>query len=356
MPVFSFASAQAPLPPAVIEAFAKDIAGWRNSGQSVLALPFTGIEFSALLAELERNLRTLLNIPEQYRVLFLQGGASAHFALLPMNLAGHSDPAAYVETGHWSRRAMTEARHWCHISVAARGDGVSLPPPDCWRMPADAAYCHYTSNETAGGLQFHATPCIGDVPLVADMSADLLTRPIDVERFGLIYASGQKNFGAAGLTMVIVRDDLLGRARSGTPAPFDYTLQAAQKSKVNTPPTIAIAVAASMLNWIAGEGGIGVMARRNRRKSEMLYAEIDGSGFYRSPLAPSDRSLVSVRFHLPNASLETQFLNEAEENGLLHLKGHPAVGGLRASLYNSVPEEAAAALAAFMADFRSRRG
>lgn len=355
MAALSFASAQPAMPASVTEAFGRDITEWRGTGLSVLSLPFTGKEFQALQDEADRSLRTLLGIPDHYRVLFLQGGASAHFSLLAMNLAGGEEHAAYVETGHWSRRAMSEAGRWRHIETAACGDGLSLPSPDCWRISPDTAYCHYTSNESAEGLQFHLDPCIGDVPLVADMSADLLTRPIDAERFGLIYASGQKSLGAAGLTIVIVREDLLGRARSPIPAPFDYTRQASQKSRVNTPPTIAIAIAACMLNWIASQGGLGAMANHNRRKAERLYSAIDGA-FYRSPVGVADRSLVSIRFHLQSPALEEDFLRVAEQNGLLHLKGHPAVGGIRASLYNTVTEEAVAALTAFMADFRARRG
>lgn len=355
MTVFSFASAAPSLPRAVLEAFRKDAAGWRGGGQSVLALPFTGREFGALLDAVEGSLRTLLGIPSHYHVLFLQGGASAHFALLAMNLAGNGR-AAYVETGHWSRRAIAEASPWCRVEIAARGDGVSLPPWDSWRIPEGSAYCHYTSNETADGLQLRTEPDVAGTPLVADMSADLLSAPISVERFGMIYASGQKNLGAAGLTVVIVRSDLPGKAMRGTPAPFDYTRQAAQKSKVNTPPSAALAIACCMLDWIAEKGGLGVMAGRNRRKAAMLYALIGSGGFYGSPVAEPARSRVSVRFHLPTPELELQFLQEAEESGFLHLKGHPAIGGLRASLYNPVTEEAVAALVEFMADFRRRRG
>ncbi len=355
MAVYSFASCAAPLPSTVIKAVSSDIIEWQSSGQSVLELPFTGSEFDKIQAKAERNLRTLLKLPDHYHVLFLQGGASTQFALLPMNLLGPLECAAYVETGHWSRRAMTEARPWCKVGIAASGDGFSLPDPGCWQIAEDAAYCHYTSNESADGLQFHTAPDTGDIPLIADMSADFLSRPIPIERFGLIYASGQKSLGAAGLTVVIVRDDLLGRALSGAPAPLDYTRQAAAKSKINTPPTLAVAVAGHMLRWIIEEGGAEAMASRSRRKSEKLYAMMDGD-FFRCPIAPADRSLISVRFHLPDAGIEARFLREAEANGLLHLKGHPAIGGLRASLYNTVSEEAVAALAAFMADFRNRNG
>lgn len=356
MVVTSFASGPTTLPPEVQEGLAHDVMAWRSSGQSVLALPFTGPEFTEILDEAERDLRALLHIPSGYRVLFLQGGAFAHFALVALNLGGQHQHADYVETGLWSRRAVGEARPWIDVRLAARGDGASLPPPETWQLSPHAAYCHYTSNETADGLQYHAVPDTGSVPLVGDMSADLMTRPIPVERFGLIYASAQKNFGAAGLTLVIVRDDLLGRARPGTPAPFDYTRQAKERSRVNTPATFAIWVASRMLRWLLDAGGLESAEERSRRKSARLYAAIADGGFYNAPAAERDRSLVSVRFHLPTRELEGMFLDEATERNLLYLGGHPSVGGIRANLYNGVPESAVDALVAFMGDFQRRRG
>lgn len=356
MVVTSFASGPATLPPEVLEALRADILEWRSSGQSLLALPFTGPDFNEILEEAENDLRTLLGIPSSYRVLFLQGGAYGHFALLPMNLGGSHEHADYIETGHWSRRAIAEARPWLSIRRAALGDGTSLPGPQTWNISTEAAYCHYTSNETADGMQFHALPATSRVPLVADMSADLLTRPVPVERFGLIYASAQKNLGAAGLTIVIVREDLLGRVRPGTPAPFDYTRQAKERSKVNTPPTLAIAVASRMLRWLIEAGGLAAAGERSCGKSSKLYALIGGGRFYSTPVAANDRSRVSVRFHLPTPALERLFLDEAAVNGILHLGGHPSVGGLRANLYNGVPEAAVDTLVAFMGEFQRRRG
>lgn len=355
MPTYSFASASTSLPEAVTKAVSKDIVEWRQSKQSVLELPFTGDEFRDILIRTEQDLRSLLGFADHFHVLFLQGGASTQFALLPMNLLGPLERAAYVETGYWSQRAKNEARPWCRVSTAACGDGLSLPPPEDWQIAGDAAYCHYTTNESADGLQFHTMPDTGDVPLIADVTGDFLSHPIPVERYGLIYASGQKSLGAVGLTVVIIRDDLLRLARTGTPAPLDYRRQVAARSKVNTPPTLAVLIANHMLRWTLEQGGVETMACRNRRKAEMLYAMMDGD-FYRCPCAVPDRSLISVRFHLPDARSEADFLQEAQANGLLHLKGHPAVGGLRAALYNTVTEDAVAALTAFMADFRSRRG
>ena len=353
---FSFASGSSTLPPLVRAALSRDVADWRGSGFSALELPFTGQAFGEILAAAEDDLRALLDLPASYRVLFLQGGASAQFALLPMNLLGTADHCDYVQSGYWSCRAIEEAAACCDVRVIATGSDTHLPPPGAWRQSADAAYCHFTSNETADGLQFHAFPEPGDAPLVSDMTADFLTRPIPVERFGVIYASAQKNLGAAGLTIVIVREDLLGRVRRGTPAPFDYTRQAAARSKVNTPPTFAILVAGRMLRWLLENGGLEAAAKRNRRKSEKLYAAIDGSGFYRCPVSPrgsiADQRLLSS----PDAHLEALFLEEAEANGLFHLRGHARVGGLRASLYNPTPEAAVDALVSFMARFEQRRG
>jgi phosphoserine aminotransferase len=356
MGVYSFASGPSALPECLVEAVRRDIADWRGSGQSLLELPFSGREFAAILEQAERDLRQLLNVPESYRILFLQGGALTQFTTLPMNLLGKHDTADYVETGYWSRRAISAASPWTRIRVAGRGDGSSLPPAKTWELSPSSAYCHFTSNETADGLQYHVLPDASALPLVADMSADFLTRPIAVERFGLIYASAQKNLGAAGLTIVVIRNDMLGSAMLGTPEPLDYTRQAREHSKVNTPPTFALAVAAGMLRWLLDGGGLDVAASRSRSRSSRIYEVIDSDGFYSSPVATADRSCVSVRFHLANSSLEEAFLDEATSRGLLHLKGHPAVGGLRASLYNGIGDSAVDALAAFMHDFRRRRG
>ncbi len=356
MAVTSFASGPTSLPPPVLEALQQDILEWRSSGQSLLTLPFTGPDFAQILEEAEQDLRKLLSVPQNYRVLFLQGGAFSHFALLPMNLCNQHEHADYVETGHWSRRAIAEALPWIDVRLAAQGNGVSLPPPKSWSISPGAAYCHYTSNETADGLQFSSIPDTGNIPLVADMSADLLTGPIPVERFGLIYASAQKNLGAAGVTIIILRDDLLGRARPGTPAPLNYTRQAKERGKLNTPATFSIAIASRMLRWLVDMGGLEAAEKRSRNKSSKLYKFIESSGFYTSPLAPGDRSQVTVRFHLPDQSLERMFLDEAAENEILYLGGHPSVGGMRANLYTGVPECAVDTLIEFMHDFQQRRG
>lgn len=350
-PRYNFASGPAALPPEVLAEGQEALTDCLGTGLSILELPFSGPDFTRILTAAEQSLRHLLRLPETYRVLFLQGGASAHFAYVAQNLAAPADCAEYVVTGLWSRRAAAEAARYCRVRVVA--EGRDAPPPEAvWDRAPGSAYCHITTNETADGLQYHWLPAAGDVPLVADMSADLLTRPLEVERFGLIYASAQKNLGIAGLTLVIVRQDLLHRPCAGAPAVFDYARQAENRSKVNTPPTFAIFMAGAMLRWMERRGGLEALAEENRRKAEVLYGAIDRGGYYSCPVAAGSRSLVNVCFRLPTPDLEARFLAEAAGRGLLNLQGHPAVGGIRASLYNPLPGEAAEALAAFMDRFR----
>ena len=356
MAVYSFASGPSALPREVLAQLASDIEGYGGSALSALELPFSVGAFLDVLTEAEHDLRALLDVPPNYRVLFLQGGASAQFALLPMNLLGVRRHCDYVVGGHWSRRAAAEASRAADVRVIASGDGISLPDPQSWRRSPDAAYCHYTTNETADGLQFHTFPDPSEVPLVSDMTADLLTGCTPVERFGLIYASAQKNLGAAGLTLVIVREDLLGRARQETPAPFDYGRQAEAGSRINTPPTFAVIVAHRILRWLRETGGLAEAEACGQRKSAKLYAAIDSDDFYLCPAALQHRSRINVCFRLSEPRLEEMFLDEAAATGLLHLKGHSNVGGLRASLYNGVSEEAVDTLVAFMTDFKRRRG
>ncbi len=346
----SFAGGPSILPPEVLAEVQEAVGELGCSGQSVLELPFTGPGYAAIQDEAETDLRALLGVPPQYRVLFLQGGAYAQFRLVPINLLGPGECAAYVETGYWSARAITEAASVCRVVVAARALN-RVPPPATWRIPDEAGYCHVTGNETADGVQLHHVPALERVALVGDLTADLLTGPIDIARFGLIYASAQKNLGAAGLTIVILREDLLGRGRAGIPGPLDYARQAANASRVNTPPVFAVFVAGRMLKWLRRQGGLTQAAARCRRRSETLYAAIEASNFYRCDVEPDDRSRISVCFHLADAGLEPDFLAEAQRRGLHHLRGHPARGGIRACLYNAMPESGAAALADFMAEF-----
>lgn len=355
LPRFNFASGPAMLPPEVLRQACEALTDWRGTGLSVLELPFSGAEFTAILDDAEQRLRDLLDIPADYRVLFLQGGASAHFTFVPMNLLGENDQADYVVNGVWSRRALVEAKNLCHARIAAQGDRA-IPPQRDWVPNANAAYCHITTNETADGLQFHWLPELDEVPVVADMSADLLTRPVDVSRFGLIYASAQKNLGIAGLTVVILRPDVLQTPRFGTSAVFDYGRQVVDRSKVNTPPTFAIFMAGLMLAWMQAQGGLTALAVRNRRKAEALYAAIDASNLFSCPVSQESRSLTNVCFRLPTPSMEADFLAATERHRLLNLKGHPAVGGLRANLYNVLPPEAVTALIGLMEDFEHNAG
>lgn len=353
---YSFASSQSPLPDELLAAVCADTGRPPTGGLSCLELPFTSDEARAILRGTEASIRELLSVPAGYEVLFLQGGAYAQFAILAMNLGGRDRVGAYVQSGHWSRRAATEAQLWIEVQSAAEGNGRQLPLAETWDVPPSAAYCHYTSNESAEGLQFRELPQYRGSPLVADMTADFLMRPVDIASHSLIYASSQKNLGIAGLTVVIVSRALLANCTGLAPAPFDYRRQAREASKVNTPPLFAIAVAGRVCDWLLAHGGLPAAQTRSRDKAARLYHLIEEHGFYSSPVDPRFRSDVSVRFHLPEPGLETLFLSEAREAGFLHLQGHPAIGGMRASLYNLVSLEAVEALAQFMDEFRRRKG
>jgi phosphoserine aminotransferase len=318
-----------------------------------------GKEFMALQAGIEADLRELLAIPANYKVLFLQGGAIGQNAIVPMNLLRGKKSADYVNTGAWSVRSIAEAAHYCRVNVAASGEAggfTSIPKQSEWRLDAGAAYVHICANETIGGVEYHWVPDTGDVPLVADMSSNILSRPIDVSRYGLIYGGAQKNIGPAGLTFVIVREDLLSGALPITPDAFNYTIQAANNSMINTPPTFAIYLAGLVFRWIKEGGGLAAMAERNRAKAALLYGALDASDFYVNRVARDDRSLMNVVFQLPDPALDAPFLEGARAAGLIALKGHRLVGGMRASLYNAMPIEGVQALVAYMKDFEARRG
>ncbi len=354
MDTYNFAAGPAALPKPVVEAAKAGLENWKGSGQSVMEIPFTGDEFAQIHEEAVATLRLLLDIPSDYHILLLQGGAYGQFSILPMNLLRGRQKADYAVTGHWSRRAADEAEKYCSVSIAASGfkSGFSeIPDWSEWSLDHQAAYCHITTNETAEGVQFKELPDTGRVPLVADVTSDFLTEPMDISRFGAIYASAQKNAGTAGLTIVIVKENLLGQALPITPSVFDYGRLVANASKVNTPPVWAIFIAGLVFKWILSEGGLAEMAYRNRCKAKSLYAAIDDSGFYRCSVAEKVRSSVSVCFQLPDSGLEEVFLSEAQKKGLLNLKGHSATGGIRASLYNAVSEEAVTALVRFMDRF-----
>ena len=363
--VFNFSAGPAALPQEVLEQARDEMLDWHGAGMSVMEMSHRGKEFMSIAEKAEADLREIMAIPDDYKVLFLQGGASSQFAMVPMNLLGGavgdmSGRADYYRTGSWSKKAIAEAKRFGKVDVAAdtESDGrfTTVPAEGSVNFDSDAAYVHYTPNETIEGVEFPYVPDTGDVPLVADMSSTILSRPIDVSKFGIIYAGAQKNIGPAGLTVVIVREDLIGRTMDGTPAMFDYQTHAKAGSMYNTPPTYAWYLAGLVFDWIKRKGGLGAMAEINQRKAGKLYAAIDASGFYHNPVDPGCRSWMNVPFTLADPALDATFLAEAKEAGLVTLKGHRSVGGMRASIYNAMPEEGVDALIAFMADFEQRHG
>ena len=357
--VYNFAAGPGVMPREVLLEAQRELLDCRRSGMSILEMPFTGAEFQNIADQARRDLRELLELPPHYHVLFLPGGASTQFSLLPMNLLPPDGRADYVDTGHWSRKAIAEARRYVSVNVAASGAQHGyrrLPCRRYWQLDPQAGYCHITSNETADGLAYHRLPDTRGVPLVADMTSDFLSRPLDVERFGVIYAGAQKNVGPAGLTLVIIRDDLLRTAWPACPAALSYRVQVDSDNRFNTPPIQAIYLAGLVFRWLRSQGGLKAMAARNRRKSEALYSYIDASDFYACDRQVADRSRMNVCFHLAVPTLTAEFVEQARCQGLLNLQGHPAVGGLRASLYNTWPDAGVDALIAFMETFAARHG
>jgi phosphoserine aminotransferase len=356
---YNFAAGPAAIPEPVLRQAQAELLEWRGARASVMEISHRGKAFIELAQESERDLRALMNIPENYKVLFLQGGATQHFAQIPMNLAAGGRSTDYVVTGHWSEKAAREAAAVSPVRIAASSAArnfAGIPPRSAWQTDAGAAYLHYTPNETIHGVEFRDVPEAGDVALIADMSSSILSQPVDVTRFGLIYAGAQKNIGAAGLVVMIVRDDLLARCPAVLPKIFNYAEHAAHDSMLNTPNTFGWYLAGLVFKWLLGEGGLAVIGARNRAKADLLYGYIDGSGFYRNPVDPGARSRMNVPFTLPREELNAPFLAEAEAAGLLALKGHKAVGGMRASLYNAMPLAGVQALVDFMRDFARRHG
>lgn len=357
--VVNFSPGPAALPRSVMEQAQAEFLNWRGTGMSVMEVSHRSAEFIELAAQSELDIRELLTIPENYKVLFLQGGATLQFAAVPLNLAAPEKTADYVVTGSWGKKASKEAARFCHVNVAADGASsnyTTVPDSATWQLSSDAAYLHCTPNETIGGLEMHSIPTVSDAPLVADMSSTLLSRPIDVNRFGLIYAGAQKNIGQSGLTLVIVRDDLIGNAVAQTPGITDYRVMADTGSMWNTPATFAWYMASLVFAWLKEQGGLKVIAQRNDAKSAKLYAAIDASEFYSNPVDTRYRSRMNVPFTLHDSSLDASFLTESKAAGLTNLKGHRSVGGMRASIYNAIPETGVDALISFMADFEARQG
>ena len=356
--VYNFSAGPAMLPEAVLKQAQAELPDWHGAGASIMEMSHRGKEFVSVASEAEQDLRDLLNLPGNYKVLFLQGGATNQFATIPMNILRGKSQADYIVTGAWGKKAVSEAKKYCQVNIAATSESdnfSSIPSQENWSLNSDAAYVHYTPNETIGGVEFHWVPDTGDIPLVADFSSTILSRPIDASRFGIIYAGAQKNIGPAGVTVVIVRDDLIGEALPTTPSVFDYAKQAKDDSMLNTPPTYAIYIAGLVFKWLKEQGGLASMGAINERKAKKLYTAIDDSNFYRNPVEPSARSWMNIPFVLANADLDKDFLAEAKDAGMTTLKGHRSVGGMRASIYNAMPEAGVDALIDFMADFEKRR-
>ena len=361
MTTYNFSAGPAMLPHAVLQKAQAEMLDWNGSGMSVMEMSHRGKEYMSIAAQAETDLREVMNIPDNYKVLFLQGGASSQFAMIPMNLLRGGNKADYILTGSWGKKAIKEASRYCEVNVAfdasaESGKFTMAPSQDQLNLSDDAAYVHYVPNETIEGVAFPYVPEVGDKPLVADFSSCILSSEIDVSKFGVIYAGAQKNVGPAGLTLVIVREDLIGETIDGTPTMFNYKTHADADSMYNTPPTYAWYLAGLVFAWLKELGGLAGMSEVNVRKAGKLYAAIDNSSFYANPVALDSRSLMNVPFTLADAELDATFLAGAKDAGLVTLKGHRSVGGMRASIYNAMPEEGVDALIAFMAEFEKKHG
>ncbi len=356
--VYNFSAGPAALPIEVLQQIRSDIPDWCGTGMSVMEVSHRSKNFVELAERSERNLRTLLKVPDDYSILWVQGGATMQMAMVPLNLADANAVADYVQTGSWGRKAAQEAQKFCAVNLAADSSDSNytcIPDESSWKRSENAIYLHITSNETIAGVEFHVLPK-SDVPIVSDMSSTLLSRPVDVGRYGVIYAGAQKNIGPAGITLVIVRNDLLGPARENLPHLMTWKSYADSDSMTNTPPTFAWYVADLVIQNLLERGGLSVMAEVNERKASKLYAAIDATGFYHNAVREDCRSWMNVPFTLADESLNRSFLAEAEEAGLMNLKGHRSVGGMRASIYNAVPEKAVDALVDFMKEFERTNG
>jgi phosphoserine aminotransferase len=359
MRVFNFSAGPAVLPESILQQAATEMLDWHGSGMSVMEMSHRGKEFIAIATKAEADLRALLAVPANYRILFLQGGAIAENAAVPMNLLRGRSAADYINTGEWSKKSIKEAKKYCAVNVAASAEDKQftyVPAREAWTLTHDAAYVHVCTNETIGGVEYQWTPVTGDVPLVADMSSHILSRVIDVAKFGVIYAGAQKNMGTAGLTVVIVRDDLLDRALPITPSVLHWREQAEAESMLNTPATYAIYIAGLVFEWLQGQGGMAAVETKNIAKAQLLYEYLDQTPFYTNPVRKEDRSRMNVPFRLRDEKLDESFLKGAAERGMIQLKGHRAVGGMRASIYNAMPIAGVQALVDYMREFEQRHG
>lgn len=352
--IYNFAAGPAVLPSDVLQQVQAELLDWRGSGMSVMEMSHRGKEFMGIAAEAEADLRELMGIPANYKVLFLQGGGSAQFAMIPMNLLRGKKTADYLNTGEWSKKAIAEAKKYCEVNVVATSADKNFsyaPSQDQWKLNPEAAYVHYCSNETIGGVEIFWTPDVGAVPLVADMSSHILSRPIDVAKYAMIYAGAQKNIGPAGLAIIIVREDLIGETLPGTPSMYDYKIHAENESMYNTPPTFAIYVAGLVFKWLKAKGGLSAMEKINIEKASLLYDYLDTTDFYGCPTAKENRSRMNIPFTLKNEALDDEFLKQAKALGLVQLKGHRSVGGMRASIYNAMPVKGVKVLVEYMKAF-----
>lgn len=357
--VFNFSAGPATLPEEVLKQAAEEMLDWHGCGQSVMEMSHRGKEFISIAEAAEADLRELMGIPANYKVLFIQGGASMQFEMVPINLLRGKASADYVNTGEWAKKAIKAAKAFCNVNVIASAEDKNFtyaPAQSDWKLSKDAAYVHYIANETIGGVEFHWVPETGEVPLVCDMSSNILSKPVDVSKYGLIYAGAQKNIGPAGMAVVIVRDDLIGKAVPTPPAMLNYQTHADADSMYNTPPTYAIYIAGLVFQWLKQNGGVVAMEKKNIEKANILYNYLDTTEFYRSPVAREDRSRMNVPFTLKDAGLDDEFLKGAKARGLVQLKGHRSVGGMRASIYNAMPIDGVKALVEYMKEFAAARG
>lgn len=352
--VFNFSAGPAAVPVEVLKKAQDEMLEWQGSGMSVMEMSHRGKEFISIAEKAEADVRELMNIPDNYKVLFLQGGATTQFSMVPMNLLRGKEKTCYVNTGAWSKKAIKEAKIHSNVQVAATAEDTgftSIPAIDSWDIDQNAAYLHYTSNETIGGVEFQSIPDVGDMDLVADMSSNILSRAIDVSKFGVIYAGGQKNMGPSGIALTIVREDLIGYAKEGSPSMMDYKNHADAGSMFNTPATYSWYLMGLVFEWLKEQGGVAAIEARNIRKAEKLYNVIDASDFYANPVELTSRSRMNIPFTLANPELDALFLSEAKAAGLETLKGHRSVGGMRASIYNAMPEAGVDALISMMSEF-----
>jgi phosphoserine aminotransferase len=355
----NFSAGPAALPEDVLKEAASEMLDWHGSGQSVMEMSHRGKEFMSIAAAAEADLRELLAIPANYKVLFLQGGATLQFEMIPMNLLAGKTTADYVHTGEWAKKAIKEAKTFCQVNTAASAEDQKFtyaPAQADWKLNSDAAYVHYTANETIGGVEFQWVPNTGNVPLICDMSSNILSRPVDVSKYGLIYAGAQKNIGPAGLTIVVVRDDLIGKGSPTPPTMLDYKTHAENESMYNTPPTYGIYIAGLVFQWLKKHGGLAAMEKKNIEKSSLLYDFLDQSSFFQNPVRKQDRSRMNVPFTLKNAELDEEFLKGAKARGMVQLKGHRSVGGMRASIYNAMSLEGVRTLVEYMKEFEKNHG